>query len=646
MSCRWFGSQDHYYRRFFASFTLFTLAFLLPFIITSCRNNPASSGVPPLVVITSPVEGAHLTGPVKVVTATTDNVGISEVDFYVDSTLVGKATASPFNYLWNVGFWADGKSHSLYARAININGLAGTSQVVTVTISDSAIAFPEIIGPEDNQHFDTNAVSLQWHQIPSAKQYDVQVATTSDYSSPVTSTTTADTAYSLSNLTYSDYYWRVRAVGPNGNLSAWSSGGSFNTFLNPPSGIAPVGGQYSGQPETTFQWTLVPKAVQYEIQVSSDSLFGGSLFSTTTSNTSTAASGLPDSLWLYWRVRSIAPGGIDCPWSSAFLFSRFISFMKVYTGQSISAAIQTSDSGYVIAGGESATRLNKFGAVVWQKSFADTIRSVQQASDGGFILVGESSSQSAWAAKTDGSGAVQWSKTYGTNSSFASVGVMTDGNFICGGVNGSAWAVKLSGSGDTLWTEHPGADQIDNVEATNDGGALLSGSINGGSPSAISPAWVMKINSSGVSQWTYTENACPPPTESYALCASQFPDGSSICLFHHPCNVFWDVTKLNADGSSQWSTNIAGYTLTSPTLPNGSNATWIQALPDGDCVSCGNGGGSIVFQEFDGSGTLMTQKLINAPFPGDVIVACFDGGFLIAGGSGVVKTDPNGDFIN
>ncbi len=103
------------------------------------------------------------------------------------------------------------------------------------------------------------------------------------------------------------------------------------------------------------------------------------------------------------------------------------------------------------------------------------------------------------------------------------------------------------------------------------------------------------------------------------------------------------MTKLNVDGSAQWSNNIASAQGTSD-LPNGSSASWIQVLPDGDWVSCGDGGGSIVFQEFDGAGTLRSQKLINAPFPGDVIVACSDGGFLIAGGSGVIKTDPNGDF--
>jgi hypothetical protein len=621
---------------------IFVLLCLAPFF-SSCKKNTVSVDTyPPTVVITYPIEGDTLTGPIKVVTATNDNVRVVEVDFFVDSLLVAKVTATPFNFSWNVGFWADGKNHTLYAKASDPAGNIGTSQTVNVVISTAAIAFPEIISPTGNQFFDSTSVVLEWRPVPAAKQYELQVATTDDYASPITSTTIVDTVFTLSNLTYSNFFWRVRAIGPNGNPSQWSTGGSFTRLLSPPIGISPIQGTYVDGSQTTFTWSSVHKAIQYEIDVSSDSLFGSTLFATTTSDTFAQASGLPGVLRLYWRLRSIAPGSVACFWSPVFLFSRIISFMKSYSGQTINSIQQTSDSGYVLGGGSSLSRIKKNGNVVWQKSYSGTITSVKQTPDGGFIFAGTSTSQSAWLVKTDENGGTVWEKTYGSNSSLSSVDIMLDGNYICCGVNGSGWVVKLNTSGDTLWTMLPGVSEINDVDATHDGGALLAGSIKGNQyQNEVSPSWFMKVSSSGTSIWTYSQNQCSPDWYQRGLCVREFPDGSSIALIKS-CYQSYDVTEFTPDGLVPWTHGVADANSADQT-----SACWIQPLQNGNWIVCGDKVyyDAVVLQEFDGSANLLWDKTINTSFVATRIVSCFDGGFLVGGGSGLLKTDSTGDFL-
>lgn len=106
---------------------------------------------------------------------------------------------------------------------------------------------------------------------------------------------------------------------------------------------------------------------------------------------------------------------------------------------------QTSDYGYVVVGhstsvdGDVATthnnpeywivKLSSVGSIQWQKSFGgshyDVARSVQQTTDGGYIIAGESHSSDGdvfgyhfgtydfWLVKLDAIGNIQWSKCFG-----------------------------------------------------------------------------------------------------------------------------------------------------------------------------------------------------------------------------------------
>jgi peptidoglycan/xylan/chitin deacetylase (PgdA/CDA1 family) len=90
--------------------------------------------VPPAVSITSPANGATVTGNVKIVAAATDALaGVASVRFYVDGALVGTTTSSPWQLPWNTKKVSRAQ-HVLTAVATDRAGNSTTSAAVTVTV--------------------------------------------------------------------------------------------------------------------------------------------------------------------------------------------------------------------------------------------------------------------------------------------------------------------------------------------------------------------------------------------------------------------------------------------------------------------------------------------------------------------------------
>ena len=161
---------------------------------------------------------------------------------------------------------------------------------------------------------------------------------------------------------------------------------------------------------------------------------------------------------------------------------------KAYGGSSAEYAYsiqQTSDGGYIIAGRTASfgagsvdawlLKTDELGNILWTKTFGgsgdDWGRSVQQTSDGGYILTGWTQSFgpgyfAAWLIKTDPLGDSLWIKLFGGNESDygyyvqqSSVNPGDDG-YIVGGRTTStgaglsdAWLIKTDLLGNTNWTQ-------------------------------------------------------------------------------------------------------------------------------------------------------------------------------------------------
>jgi large repetitive protein len=117
------------------------------------------------------------------------------------------------------------------------------------------------------------------------------------------------------------YYWRVRSYNTMGHSSAWSAVWSFRAALLPPVPVLPVVGNYEVSPRPTFDWSDVPGAAGYTIQIATDSNFAKVVHSgSPLASTYVPTADLPQSRYFYWRVRTRGTNGPSA-WSPSRYFT-------------------------------------------------------------------------------------------------------------------------------------------------------------------------------------------------------------------------------------------------------------------------------------------------------------------------------------
>lgn len=292
---------------------------------------------------------------------------------------------------------------------------------------------------------------------------------------------------------------------------------------------------------------------------------------------------------------------------------------------------QTSDGGYILGGaslsGNSGDKtedslgfdywvikLNSLGDIVWQNSIGgdgyETLNSIEETSDGGYILGGlstsgisgdkteASSGNDYWVVKLNSTGDIEWQNTIGGSADdrLYDVAQTTDGGYILGGVSTSGisgdkteahiglyndyWVIKLNSTGGIVWQNTiggTGQDELRSVEQTSDGGYILGGhsyttGISGDKTEANvglvkSDYWVIKLNSTGSIEW---QNTIGGDNYDYLNSIAQTSDGgyflggesiSGISGDKNEANLgiydYW-VIKLNSTGSIMWQNTIGG----------------------------------------------------------------------------------------
>lgn len=353
-----------------------------------------------------------------------------------------------------------------------------------------------------------------------------------------------------------------------------------------------------------------------------------------------------------WIVKLNASGAID--WQKSLGGSDDDGYGGTYVDQ-------TNDGGYIIAGytysnngdvsenhGVSdywVVKLNGSGEMEWEKSFGGSgvefALTVQQTSDGGYIVGGWSNSEDgdigeshggidAWVLKLDGSGEIQWEKSLGGSDqdTVYSIFQTNDGGYILAGYSDSNdgdvsghhgptgdlipdyWIVKLDSSGSLEWQKSLGGngyDQAQSVRQTSDNGYIVAGysDSNDGDVSGnhgVYDVWVVKLNNSGSIEWQkslggsdydITSSVMETADGGYLIAASSGSDDGDV-TGHHGNGDFW-IVKLDSAGNLNWQECFGGSGGESAfsaqqTTDNGFIISGFTASDDGD-VTGHHGGG-------------------------------------------------------
>nr|QNO49728.1 hypothetical protein BFOKDAJI_00030 [Methanosarcinales archaeon ANME-2c ERB4]QNO50514.1 hypothetical protein LKCECFIB_00006 [Methanosarcinales archaeon ANME-2c ERB4]QNO50667.1 hypothetical protein FFGHKCHG_00021 [Methanosarcinales archaeon ANME-2c ERB4] len=219
----------------------------------------------------------------------------------------------------------------------------------------------------------------------------------------------------------------------------------------------------------------------------------------------------------------------------------------------------------------------------WNRTFggtqSDCAYSVQQTSDGGFILAGMTTSYGTpvydfWLIKTDANGKEQWNRTFGGKREHDMVGDVaysavqtSDGGYILAGMTTSygsgssdVWLIKVDTNGNEQWNRTFGGKNRDyaySVSQTSDGGYLIVGCIRSYDP--YGDAWLIKTDANGNEQWSKTFGG---KYEDVAYSGHQTIDGGYILIGKtgsYGAGYFdaW-LIKTDANGKEQWNRTFGG----------------------------------------------------------------------------------------
>jgi len=370
-----------------------------------------------------------------------------------------------------------------------------------------------------------------------------------------------------------------------------------------------------------------------------------------------------------------------------------ISWTKTFGGTDWdvgSSVQQTTDGGYIITGSTTSfgngsedlylIKTDGNGDSLWTKTFGgtgwDVGSSVQQTTDGGYIITGGVESfgngnDDVYLIKTDGSGNEQWFKTFGgvDGESGSSVQQTTDGGYIVTGRTSSfgnwsdLYLIKTDGSGNEQWFKTFGGTYLDigeSVQQTNDGGYIITGatsSFGNGSEEVL----LFKTDGNGDSLWTKTFGGTDMD-EDWGNSVQQTNDGGYIILgWTHPDPTpgsFEDsevlLIKTDGSGNEEWTKTYGG--------ADGESGNSVQQTNDGGYIiagstsSFGNGDEDVYLIKTDGSGNEQWFKTFGGVDgeSGSSVQQTNDGGYIIAGsttslGNGgsdiyLIKTDENGNI--
>lgn len=307
-----------------------------------------------------------------------------------------------------------------------------------------------------------------------------------------------------------------------------------------------------------------------------------------------------------------------------------------------------------------------YGGIYFERAW-----SLQQTSDGGYIITGETASYTTgysdvYLIKTNAVGDTVWTKTFGGSGDETgfSVRQTSDGGYIISGETGfgagdySVFLIKTDTNGNLVWSKTyggPGFNYGYCVDQTDDGGYIISGfgeNVNGGS---VADVYLIKTNANGYPLWRHIYGGV---YQDRGYCVKHTTDGGYIITGYTAKNTFGDydvyLIKTDSIGTLLWSKSYGGYDY--------DEGKYVLQTTDGGYIivgltaSFGVGNTDVYLIRTDSTGSVLWSNTYGSfGYDGGIsIQPTTDGGFIITGytsfGGGpvdayLIKINPTGGML-
>lgn len=318
---------------------------------------------------------------------------------------------------------------------------------------------------------------------------------------------------------------------------------------------------------------------------------------------------------------------------------------------------ETSDGGYIVTGntssygaGDNDVLLLKFdslGSLTWARTAGgpdyDTGYSVQQTSDGGYIVVGLTGVYTGFLVpyplllKYDSIGNLIWAKSLDWTMFYNSVQQTSDGGYIVIGDENSGWnlVLKYNSLGEIEWAKWGRGNGAD-IKQTSDGGYIIVGAFN-------SDIILSKYDSQGDVTWSRTAGGTG---DEYGFSVQQTTDGGYIIAgYTSSYGAGWGdllLLKYDSSGNLIWSKTAGG------TGQDFGASVW-QTTDNGYVVAEIYDNMDCLLMKYDIVGNLTWSRIVNGLEAVHVpsVQQTSDGGYVLTGLTNdghiaLLKTDTNG----
>jgi len=341
--------------------------------------------------------------------------------------------------------------------------------------------------------------------------------------------------------------------------------------------------------------------------------------------------------------------------------AQLLTFRSTYPNITISSVSQTHDLGYIIAGYSTTysigskdivmIKTDSTGAVIWTRTFGNRVNSgaddvaanaVEIPGGTGYYLAGQfwnqgNNTYEVYVLKTDAGGNRVWSKTmynHGYDKGMRVDNVTGGGCQVTGWLGNSSegYLSRLDTNGNIVWQNminySTGAWILQSGRQTPDGGAISGGYDN---ELGSYEMWLLKTNAGGAIQWQHGYSMSGTYNFCYDVCHTS-DNGYLLAGGSNGLNL----AKTDSSGNVQWSKTYLG----TGAYPRGYSV--IQCRDTGYIVLANDVGNNQYLMKTDSSGNVMWTMEYTGGYFINTVEQTSDGGYVLAMGTDVIKTDANG----